>query len=456
MAAFPSGQLFISLFFSPPLRGAESSELPATVCNDIFEHLLYFAQVPHNDIRRDSLIALGHFCIKNYDYLTNTQLRSFYCAVLSGDQYPVECKLNVMRNIQNYLQDADASMSTRDKDWQTQSLVENLCDMGDVISGMASRIIQLYLAEVLDSMLSADHQVRFWSLKLVEVVLAQGLVHPVKIVPYLIGLSTDMMQEIGHRADRALQEVEKQYPGFVNMKCHLGIQLSYELQRKLQMSRQKAAAAASSSSASAIIVVRGFCEKDKDDHPTALNGFLYTLLRSTKPQRRALVQSVTKQFDEQRTTLPQMLYLADNLAYFPYLVQDEPLYIIHQVDLFVSNAGTNLLQTFREALRPTEAQLLAREAHAKALEERQRVQLAREQRLQLEGNGAEMEHVPELLQQPQPTVDDEDDDEDLDSILERLPDETDELQKCIVSAQGCILLLLLKQHLKVMYRITEG
>lgn len=43
-----------------------------------------------------------------------------------------------------------------------------------------------------------------------------------------------------------------------------------------------------------------------------------------------------------------MLYLADNLAYFPYTVQDEPLFIVHHIDLMISVTGTNLLQTFRE------------------------------------------------------------------------------------------------------------
>lgn len=301
---------------------------------------MFFAQLDHNEIRRETLVAIGNFCIKNYEYLTNNRLRTFYCSILNDDTYATESKINVLRNISNYLQDADQSMSVKDKDWQTQSLVENLCDMGDVISGMASQIIQLYLRAVLSSLMHANYHVRFWSMKLIEAVLRQGLVHPVQIVPYLICLGTDTRQEVGHRAEKNLQAIDKQYPGFVNMKCHLGIQLSYDLQRTLQIENDGKS------------VVRGFIIKEAGEQPTAMNGFLYTLLRSTKPQRRALVQSVTKQFDEQRTTLRQMLYLADNLAYFPYMVQDEPLYIIHQVDLFVSCTGTNILQTFRESLVP--------------------------------------------------------------------------------------------------------
>lgn len=50
----------------------------------------------------------------------------------------------------------------------------------------------------------------------------------------------------------------------------------------------------------------------------------------------------------QKTPLNQLLYMADNLGYFPYQHQDEPLYIIHQIDILVSVSGANLLQSFHE------------------------------------------------------------------------------------------------------------
>ena len=53
----------------------------------------------------------------------------------------------------------------------------------------------------------------------------------------------------------------------------------------------------------------------------------------------------------QKTSLGQMLYLADNVAYFPYQVLDEPLFIIHQINIMISVNGTNLLQSFKEVGR---------------------------------------------------------------------------------------------------------
>lgn len=111
-----------------------------------------------------------------------------------------------------------------------------------------------------------------------------------------------------------------------------------------------------------------------------------------------------------------MLYLADNLAYFPYAVQDEPLYLIHQIDLFISVTGTNLLQTFRDGL------VKRQENKEKTLN----------------------------------PLEDEDDEEDREVLYERLPEDLSDLQQCITSAQGCMLLLILKQHLKDMYGINDA
>ena len=42
------------------------------------------------------------------------------------------------------------------------------------------------------------------------------------------------------------------------------------------------------------------------------------------------------------------MFVADNLAYFPYVVQDEPLFVMHHIEITVSVSGANLLQTFKD------------------------------------------------------------------------------------------------------------
>lgn len=81
---------------------------------------------------------------------------------------------------------------------EKQSHNEDLKEMNDVSSGMASRVIQLYLQEILDCFMNRDDTVRLWAVKVIQIVLRQGLVHPVRMVPYLICLSTDCKLEVKH------------------------------------------------------------------------------------------------------------------------------------------------------------------------------------------------------------------------------------------------------------------
>ena len=86
---------------------------------------------------------------------------------------------------------------------------ENLKEMGDVSSGMASTVIQVYLKAILDSFIHPQMSARQATLRVIQLILAQGLVHPVQIVPYLVCMATDPDTRISHTADRELQ-VRKQ------------------------------------------------------------------------------------------------------------------------------------------------------------------------------------------------------------------------------------------------------
>lgn len=83
-------------------------------------------------------------------------------------------------------------------------------------------------------------------------------------------------------ADKQLQEIEQKYPGFIHMKAQFGIRLSFQLQRIVQDEE----------------IVRGRRVKEKGEYPGSLNGYLYSILRNTKQQRRAVLLSILKQFDE--------------------------------------------------------------------------------------------------------------------------------------------------------------
>ena len=355
------------------------------------------------------------------------ELKELYHHLLTSENALVHMRIQVLNNVEVYLQEEDKRMIKQDMEWAKMSKQENLKEMGDVSSGMASTVIQLYVKEILESFLHVNISVRHAALKVIQLILAQGLVHPVQIVPYLICMSTDCEKAVSHSADKQLQDIEKKYPGFIHMKSQLGIKLSYRLQKILQND----------------ITVRGMRVKD-GEFPGALNGFLYTILRNTKQQRRAIVLSFLKQFDESaKTSLSQMLYLADNLAYFTYQVQDEPLFIIHHIDIIISMSGTNLVQSFKEALLPKEGSSQSQLQHHHQHQQHQ----------------AHASIGPDGQPRPDQLLsvleDEEDDEEDEEALLARLPEDTTLLRDYITASQGFLLLLTLRQHLKDLYGFSD-
>lgn len=50
----------------------------------------------------------------------------------------------------------------------------------------------------------------------------------------------------------------------------------------------------------------------------------------------------------------------------------------------------------------------------------------------------------------------DEDDEDEEMLISRVPEDTSHLQACITAAQGCLLLLMLKQHIKDVYGLSDG
>ncbi|KAF7267144.1 hypothetical protein GWI33_019635 [Rhynchophorus ferrugineus] len=373
-------------FTNPEVLG----DLTPDTKDQVYINMMYFLQQDDVDIQSNTLKAIGSICIRHHEFMLEPELKEFYHRQLIIEDSPLQMKIDVLINIENYLIEEENRMIKQDLEWSKRSKEENLKEMNDVSSGMASTVIQQYLQEVMKCYLHQSLQVRQPALKVIQLVCNQ-----------------DPEKSISHSADKTLSDIEKKYPGFVHSQASLGIDLSHRLQRIIHSDE----------------VVRGYVIKEKGEYPTALNGFLYSLLRNSRQQRRALILKIVKHFDDQaRSSLSYMLYLADNLAYFPYQVQDEPLFIVHHIDLMISNSGTNLLQSFREGL------------------------ITDGQNKIIETENGELNNVVSAL--------DEDDDEE--ALAARVPESASHLQACLTAAQGCLLLLMLKQHIKDVYGLSDG
>ena len=66
----------------------------------------------------------------------------------------------MLQNIETYLVEEEIRMIAQDKKWKEYSEKENLKEMGDVTSGMASTVIQIFLSSVLESFIHPAVKVR--------------------------------------------------------------------------------------------------------------------------------------------------------------------------------------------------------------------------------------------------------------------------------------------------------
>lgn len=275
-------------------------DTPEAICGKIVDQLLLFiASSVEIVIRQEALISLGSLCVKNPEFLFDARLHSVYHQILTSGQ--CKMKITVLQNLQQYLHDAEATEIT-------------------------DRIIRLYLDDILRGFIDGNNRLRLESLNVVEQILRhKKTAHQSKIVPYLISLCTDNCFDNAERAEHHLKDF-----CFTTavLKAESKLQLSFRLQSILQHSN----------------VVRGFFVTNSSEGPEALNGVLYALIRPIKEKRKYFIDSIIDQFDGQRSTAEQMQYLSDNLAYFPYVYRDEPLYVLTKIESWISrNTVSSLL-----------------------------------------------------------------------------------------------------------------
>ena len=95
--------------------------------------------------------------------MMDESLKSRYIDILvsknHSSKYATDQKMTVLNNIESYLVEEEIRMIAQDKKWKEYSEKENLKEMGDVSSGMASTVVQIFLSSVLESFIHPSVQV---------------------------------------------------------------------------------------------------------------------------------------------------------------------------------------------------------------------------------------------------------------------------------------------------------
>uniref|UniRef100_A0A8C5EAP6 Nipped-B protein n=1 Tax=Gouania willdenowi TaxID=441366 RepID=A0A8C5EAP6_GOUWI len=382
----------------------------------VLELLLYFTTHEEEEVQIKAIIGLGFQFIMHPELMFVQEVKVLYNNILSDEKSLVSLKIQVLKNLQTYLQEEDSRMQEADREWKKQAKQEDLKEMGDISSGMSSSIMQIYLKQVLESFLSSQSTVRHFALNVITLTLNQGLIHPVQCVPYLVAMGTDPESTMKNKADQQLVEIDKKYSGFIHMKAVAGLKMSYQVQQAINGPKET--------------VIRGYRHDDSD---SALCSHLYTMVRGNRQHRRAFLLSLLSLFDDSsKIEVNMLLFVADNLAYFPYQSQEEPLFIMHHIDITLSVSGSNLLQSFKESDEQSSSQSSS------------------------SSSSSEEEESEEDVSRRQKKSNESDSDDDEETMMERLPENTVPLLDFSRTSQGILLLLMLKQHLKNLYGFSDS
>ncbi|KAL6114096.1 nipbl [Pungitius sinensis] len=419
----------------------------------VLELLIYFTKHEDEEVKTKAIIGLGFLVIMHPSQMFMPEVKTLYNGILADSGSSINLKIQILKNLQTYLQEEDTRMQEADREWKKLSKQEDLKEMGDISSGMSSSIMQLYLKQVLEAFFHTQSSVRHFALNVIALTLNQGLIHPVQCVPYLIAMGTDPEPSMRNKSDQQLVEIDKKYTGFIHMKAVAGMKMSYNLQQSIESSRRT--------------IIRGFRQ---DETHSALCSHLFAMIRTNRQHRRAFLISLLSLFDDSsKTDVNMLLFVADNLAYFPYQSQEEPLFIMHHIDITLSVSGSNLLQTFKELLlkepRRKEKKVKEWKNPSEGEDEEERMNCD-SQRSDGEEN-SDIDDVVRRLKKPRKPVagpessESESDLEDLDledveKVMRLIPDNPTGLLDFANAVQGILLLLVLKQHLKNQYGFSDG
>ncbi|XP_057687450.1 nipped-B-like protein A isoform X1 [Corythoichthys intestinalis] len=419
----------------------------------VLELLLYFTKHEDEKVKTKAIIGLGFLVIMHPSQMFMPEVKSLYNGILADSASSINLKIQILKNLQTYLQEEDTRMQEADREWKKLSKQEDLKEMGDISSGMSSSIMQLYLKQVLEAFFHTQSSVRHFALNVIALTLNQGLIHPVQCVPYLIAMGTDPEPSMRNKADQQLVEIDKKYTGFIHMKAVAGMKMSFNLQQSIEMSRRT--------------IIRGFRQ---DETHSALCSHLFSMIRTNRQHRRAFLISLLNLFDDSaRTEVNMLLFIADNLACFPYQSQEEPLFIMHHIDICLSVSGSNLLQNFTELLlkEPRRKEKKVKEWKSRSDGEDDEEKMNCESPGSVEERNSEDDEVVRQPKKTRKPVDDSESSEsdsdlddlsvdDTDRVMKRLPDNPASLLDFANSVQGILLLLVLKQHLKNQYGFSDG
>ncbi|KAG8662383.1 hypothetical protein MANES_01G097400v8 [Manihot esculenta] len=298
-----------------------------------------YLRVEDFGIKVRSLQALGFVLIARPEYMLEKDIGKILEATLSSGS-DVRLKMQALQNMYEYLLDAESQMGTENASNDVNHRPEEGGQSVPVAAGagdtnICGGIVQLYWDNILGRCLDSNEQVRQTALKIVEVVLRQGLVHPITCVPYLIALETDPQELNSKLAHHLLMNMNEKYPAFFESRLGDGLQLSFIFMQSCSVSPENLNLKIQARTAGNL--------KGKPEGGSLIQARLgvsriYKLIRGNRVSRNKFMSSIVRKFDNPSWTnsvIPFLMYCTEVLAMLPFTTPDEPLYLIYAINRII-------------------------------------------------------------------------------------------------------------------------
>lgn len=327
-----------------------------------------YLQVEDFSIKVRSLQALGYVLIARPEHMLEKDIGKILEETLSPEAN-FRLKMQMLQNLYEYLLDAESQLGT---DKASDEAVNHSVEGGRTVpvaagagdTNICGGIVQLYWDNILGRCLDINEQVRQSALKIVEVVLRQGLVHPITCVPYLIALEADPLETNQKLAHHLLMNMNEKYPTFFESRLGDGLQMSFFFMRSISASSGNLSEMAQSK-------LPGN-SKGKSDGGSLTQGRLgvsriYKLIRTNRVSRNKFMSSIIRKFDSpnwNNSVIPFLMFCTEVLALLPFTTPDEPLYLVYSINRIIQvRAGA-----LEAALKALSLHLIQREAQKVTME----------------------------------------------------------------------------------------
>ncbi|XP_076883333.1 sister chromatid cohesion protein SCC2-like [Bidens hawaiensis] len=432
--------------------------------NPVSDSLSLFKKYFHAEdfaIKIRSFQALGYVLIARPEFMLEKDMQDILETTLSSSADD-RLKMQSLQNLFEYLLDAEHQMEN-DKAGDDTVAYNTAAGSVPVAAGagdtnICGGIIQLYWNSILGRCLDASEEVRQSALKIVEIVLRQGLVHPITCVQYLIALETDPQEANSKLAHHLLMNMNEKYPAFFESRLGDGLHMSFIFMQSMSQSFSDD----SDTKVPTKTPTKGKSDGSSFSYARLGVSRIYKVIRGNRASRNKFMTSIVRKFDMpgwHNSVVPFLIYCTEILSLLPFSLPEEPLYLIYAINRVIQVRAGAIESNMKTFLHKLQEQKQKEPANGIVQHDPMAQNVSGVNELVDDNRHAAQEYPSEIsFTQTVPMEPDHDEtsvNPENDNIIIP-PVDLPNIQADCLAACALQLLLKLKRHLKIVYGLDDA